>query len=485
MEVKEIFLLGELFERVQLENIFADGKTFVDSIPLSELSQIKDSYEKEKIQSNFSLKDFVSKNFTEPLEIESKTNQERIPLLEHLEKLWTDLTKEPAESNDSLIKLPYKYVIPGGRFREIYYWDSYFTMLGLEVSKKGDLIQNMVDNFSYLLSEVGYIPNGNRTYYLGRSQPPFFACMIQLLAQIKGPQIMVQYLDVLLLEHNFWMNSGRTIVLEETKILNHYSDKYDSPRPESFKEDFHLASEAKDFKVRCRDLRAGAESGWDFSSRWFKVENDFKTIHTTEILPIDLNCLLYNLEMLLMGCYYMNNDGAKAASYRDDALRRAGAINKYFWNEVKGFYFDYDHVAREQKNCMTLAACYPLFFNIASEQQAKSVAKKLKENFLCAGGLVTTMIDTGQQWDAPNGWAPLQWIAIRGLLNYHEDELAKTIAERWMNINERVFENTGKMMEKYNVQDETLLAGGGEYPAQDGFGWTNGIYLKLNSMYRK
>jgi len=119
---------------------------------------------------------------------------------------------------------------------------------------------------------------------------------------------------------------------------------------------------------------------------------------------------------------------------------------------------------------------YPLFVGIASQHQANAVANYVESNLLKSGGLVTTTIHSGQQWDAPNGWAPLQWVAFDGLMKYEQHHLAKTIAERWTMLNEKVFANTGKLMEKYNVEDLSKLAGGGEYAGQDGFGWTNGVY---------
>ena len=221
-----------------------------------------------------------------------------------------------------------------------------------------------------------------------------------------------------------------------------------------------------------------------FFSRWFEDGATLSTIHTTDIIPVDLNCLLFNLEETLGKAYHYAND-QQAQKYFDRSEKRKNALNTYCWNENEGCYFDYDHKAGKQTKSLTLATAFPLFFSIASPKQATSVAAALENHFLSPGGLRTTTVKTGQQWDAPNGWAPLQWIAIKGLLNYGHDELAKEIAGRWLTINEKVYTNTGKMMEKYNVVDINLEAGGGEYPAQDGFGWTNGVYLKLNSLFRK
>lgn len=491
MEIENIFSLGELFERVQLQNIFPDNKTFVDCIPKSKLSFIQERYEQEKNNKGFDLSHFVHENFLLPKDPSSGfvSNPER-PIIRHIEKLWDVLTRQPEISIGSLIGLPSPYVVPGGRFREIYYWDSYFTMLGLQVSKRFDLIENMIDNFAYLIDTIGYIPNGNRTYYLGRSQPPFFACMVQLLSEEKSEKMFVKYLPQLKKEYDFWMQGRneisnknpflrRVVLMPDGNILNHYWDENDTPRPESFKEDVELAHSAKDKKVMYRHLRSAAESGWDFSSRWFKDKKDFSTIHTTEIIPVDLNCLLFNLEKTIEKAYRLSGNSSSAEEFETLASKRAHSIEKYCWNEKMGFYFDYDYIENKQKDSFTLASAFPLFFNIASKEQADKVGMNLKEKFILPGGLVTTTESTDQQWDAPNGWAPLQWVSIKGLINYKYDDLANELAIRWKNLNNKVYQNTGKMMEKYNVVTTDLTAGGGEYPAQDGFGWTNGVFLAL------
>ena len=492
--MQNIFSLGKLFERVQMENIFPDGKTFVDCTPLSALASIYALYEGQKDEPWFDLATFVHNNFILPktysTEYVSVTGR---PIVEHIEKLWDELKRQPEEEESSLIPLPHPYIVPGGRFREIYYWDSYFTMLGLQVSGKIDMIQNMVDNFSFLIDKFGYIPNGNRTYFLGRSQPPFYASMVKLLSEEKGENILVDYLPQLEKEYNFWMRGSeelnsmnlsvyRVTLMPDGNILNHYWDEHDTPREESFKEDVELAKDVTDKKTFLRNIRAACESGWDFSSRWFKDEKDFISIHTTEIIPVDLNCLLYDLEKTIVRAYQIANDNASAEKFASAANNRKQAIQKYCWNENEKFYFDYDYVAGKQKQSLTLAAAFPLFFKIATTEQAEGVSQFLQKYFLQPGGLQTTTVTTGQQWDSPNGWAPLQWTAIKGLTNYGFNELAKDIAERWMSINEKVYNNTGKMMEKYNVVSTDLAAGGGEYLSQDGFGWTNGVYLKLHSL---
>ena len=493
--MEDIFSLGELFESVQLQNIFSDGKTFVDCTPCYDLSEIQKKFEEQKSKHDFDLSKFVDENFILPKN--HSTGYESVkgrPITDHIELLWEELTRQPGEGETSLISLPHPYIVPGGRFREIYYWDSYFTMLGLQVSGKTEMIQNMVDNFSYLIDKFGYMPNGNRTYFLGRSQPPFYACMVKLLSDEKGENVLVKYLPQLEKEYNFWMRESeqldkknisvnRVALLPDGTILNHYWDEFDTPRPESYKEDIELAQDVVDKKTLFRNIRAACESGWDFSSRWFKNEKFFTSIHTTDIIPVDLNCLLYDLEKTIAKAYQLSKDNASREKFIAAANKRKAAIEKYCWNENEKSFFDYDYVAGKQKQSLTLAAAFPLFFEIATNEQAECVTTFLQKYLLPSGGVQTTTATTGQQWDSPNGWAPLHWIAIKGLINYGFTVLAKDIAHRWMNINEKVYNNTGKMMEKYNVVATDLEAGGGEYLSQDGFGWTNGVYLKLHSLF--
>jgi len=492
MDIKNIFSLGELFEKIQTGEVFSDSKTFVDCTPNSDFSSILNCYMEEKDKEGFNLTDFVSKHFILPTTYSTNYVPEKDrTITQHIEGLWDVLTRKTEESKNSLIPLPCPYIVPGGRFREMFYWDSYFTMLGLRISKRIDLVQDMVDNFAYLIDQYGYIPNGNRTYFLGRSQPPFFALMIQLLSEEKGENILIKYLPQLEKEHDFWMKGKhhisehipsvfRVTLMPDESILNHYWDESDVPRPEAYRQELALAKDLEEKNKLYRNLRAAAESGWDFSSRWFKNKDEFVSIHATEIVPVDLNCLLWNLEKTIAKAYTITGEKEQSKKFETFADKRKVAINKYCWNEETKFYFDYDYVSRKQTPSLNLGAAFPLFFKIASKEQVAGVEQLLKERFLFDGGLITTTETTDQQWDAPNGWAPLHWIAIQGLANYGYREIAVEIAKRWLALNKKVYKNTGKMMEKYNVVDIKLIAGGGEYPTQDGFGWTNGVYLALD-----
>ena len=496
MPAVEIFDMNPLFEDVQMNRILPDGKTFVDCLPKYTLEEINNNYLHQKNTPGFNLKKFITENFDLPVANTTAYNSDTSkPVAENIESLWNILTRNPDEKNGSLIPLPYPYIVPGGRFGEIYYWDSYFTMLGLKASGKHEMLENMVRNFSYLVDTIGYIPNGNRTYYIGRSQPPFYSLMVRLLASVKGEEILSSYLPQLEKEYRFWMKgtdelnktntaAQHSVRMPDGEILNRYWDENDSPRPESFREDVELSNESQqEQKELYRHLRAGAESGWDFSSRWFRDEKSFNTIHTTEIIPVDLNCLLLHLEQTIAEAYQLTSNNESAKKYNAFAEKRKAAIQKYCWNSEQDFYFDYDWVKGKQKQSFSLAGMFPLFFKISDNEQADKVAAVIKEQFIKPGGAVSTLVTTEQQWDAPNGWAPLQWITIMGLEDYGHHELAASIAHKWIKLNTDVFRRTGKLMEKYNVVDTNLEAGGGEYPGQDGFGWTNGVLLALIKKY--
>jgi len=175
----------------------------------------------------------------------------------------------------------------------------------------------------------------------------------------------------------------------------------------------------------------------------------------------------------------LKKEEEKAADFTDKANQRKAALSKYGWNEEQGYFMDYDFVQEKSTPIPSLAGMYPLTFQMATPKQAQASAKVIQEKFLMPGGVVSTLIDNGQQWDYPNGWAPLQWMTIEGLRHYQQNELANTIRQRWIDLNIKVYKNTGKLVEKYNVVDMSLEAGGGEYPVQDGFGWTNGVLLRL------
>ena len=485
---------GDVYVDVMMAEIFSDDKTFADAIPNYSTQTIIDNYEKGKQDPNFNLEDFVDHNFTLPTARSSgfQTDFSR-SIDEHVNALWPVLTRKPDEQDPgTLVPLPEPYIVPGGRFGEIYYWDSYFTMLGLEVSGKADMIQNMINNFSYLIDTIGFIPNGNRTYFLTRSQPPFYASMVQLLQDAKPNEpILANYLPYLEKEYAFWMNGQASVSAEQNavnhvvqladgEIMNRYYDQSKDPRAEMYQDDIELAeTSGREGAGLFADLRSACESGWDFSARWLEDPMDLSTIRATKIIPVDLNALLYNLESTLAAAYSAAENTEQAEAFTQRAAQRKAAIQKYCWDAERGFFMDYDYDKGTFTSVPSLAGLFPLYFGLATPEQAAAVAEVVEEDFLHFGGVVATLERTGQQWDAPNGWAPLQYITIAGLDRYEQTELAQEIAQRWISLNDKIYKSTGKMVEKYNVMDEGLEAGGGEYPLQDGFGWTNGVLLRL------
>lgn len=492
------FFESSLFHDVQVASIFTDSKTFADAYPKRSWSEIYADYQRNKVTDGFDLSAFVHQHFVIPETILLSNDTDKASVKNYIESLWPKLEKQPdVQASCSLLALSYPYIVPGGRFREIYYWDSYFTALGLNESGRQDIIQSMLLNFMDLQDTLGFIPNGNRSYYNSRSQPPVLGLMVEMVLQNfdvdqekNRNQFLKHCVQGLDKEYQFWMQDKEQLVGDTVAIkrvvkmpngvcLNRYWDDSAKPRPESYREDIEATEnipipKKSDFY---RNIRAACESGWDFSSRWLGIPDDLSTIQTTHIVPIDLNCLLYKLENLLSQFYAELLEKDLSIKFAKYAQIRSEAINQYMWDQQSCFYYDFDFVKNQKTSIQSLAACLPLFSQIASQQQAKHIAHTLEHSFLMEGGLVTTLNNTSQQWDAPNGWAPLQWFAVVGLMNYEFNPLSVKIMNRWMATVEQQFIADNNIMEKYNVQYSQHAAKGGEYEVQHGFGWTNGVSL--------
>ncbi|KMQ65765.1 trehalase [Chryseobacterium angstadtii] len=487
---KQLYIneIQALFDDVQRAEIFEDQKMMTDAVPMFSVSEINAEYEKKKKEKGFNLKDFVMANFDFLGAKISIHREGQLPIDEHIEKLWDELTRTAYEEKGTLLKLPKPYIVPGGRFNEFFYWDSYFIMLGLQVSGRTEMMENIVENCSYLIQNVGFVPNASRTHFLSRSQPPYFSLMLDLLFETtRDEKIYTQYHDTLEKEYAFWMNGEewlendscvkRVAKTKNGDILNRYYDAENAPRPESYLIDIEDSENAGEEFYR--NIRSACESGWDFSSRWFADGEHIQTIETLNIAEVDLNSLLWHLEKTLAQSSALLNLTEKENYFTQRAARRRQMIDTYFWDENTECYKDYHLKKHKNTPSEHIAALYPLFLGLADSKQAGSVAKIIAEKFLYQGGLVTTTKKSGQQWDLPNAWAPYQWLGFKAMKNYGFDELAEKIKNNWCGNVERVYSNTGKLMEKYNALDTETIAGGGEYPNQDGFGWTNGVYLKL------
>jgi alpha,alpha-trehalase len=488
----------ELFVEVQRQQVFGDSKTFVDCAPRRPPQLILQDYRAQRDLPGFDLRAFVAAAFEPPVPAHSGFVAVACqPIEEHIASLWPFLTRRPEQHPEggSLLQLPQPYVVPGGRFAELYYWDSYFTMLGLPGRGAGSLVQAMTENFACLIDTHGHVPNGTRTYYLSRSHPPVFALMTQLCEQ-RGGAAARHYLPQLLREHAFWMQGEgearpghpvhRVVALEDGTLLNRYWDGRNTPREESWREDVATAAQGtRPVEEVYRHLRAAAESGWDFSTRWLAQDEAgqpstaLASIRTTDLLPIDLNCFLHELERHIAALAEGAGDAATTVAFRSRARARGEALHRLHWDAAQGIFVDYDWRLSRRRCCITAATLVPLFCGVATQAQAGAVARAVRARLLAPGGVGTTEWASGEQWDRPNGWAPLQWMAVEGFARYGLQQLSREIRHRWLTSVRAVYAREGKLVEKYALRpteaEEATGGAGGEYPLQDGFGWTNGV----------
>ncbi len=484
-------LYGELFVAVQMTRVFGDGKSFVDARPKATPALIRARFDAERRLPGFSLPDFVHAHFALPGH--DAPSGPQLGIREHIRALWPQLLREHRQplDGDSLLPLPHPSVVPGGRFRELYYCDSYFTMLGLVADGRRDLAEGMLANFAHLITTYGFIPNSSRSYMLSRSQPPFFFKMVELLHADDPAAGFAAHLAQLQAEHAFWTDGEATLApgdghrravrTADGVLLNRYWDDRCTPREESWREDVLTGEAAKTGTGRTpadvwRDLRAGAESGWDFSGRWCADPADIATIETTSLAPVDLNALLAGLEAAIALGAARAGDATTASAFDARATQRRTLLQTRFWRADASHFADLNWRHAADPRPLTAAALLPLYLGLATPPQANAMAAQVQRHLLGANGVLTTALTTGQQWDAPNGWAPLQWMTARGLARYGHTALARDIAERWCASVHRVYLATGRLLEKYDVAEDKP-GGGGEYETQDGFGGTTGVFV--------
>lgn len=405
-------------------------------------------------------------------------------------------------------------IVPGGRFRETYYWDSYWIVRGLLVCGMSRTARNVVDNLLDDVRKYGFVPNGGRIYYLDRSQPPMLSEMVLAVFEAQQDGMWLRdALAALEIEYHFWMSARSTRVhykgvgaLTEPLILNTYGSSSRKPRPESYREDVHTAELAhlklgREMTDVYWGLRAGAETGWDFSSRWLGsaagTNFDLATINAGAVVPVDLNCILYRMELnlargnRLLARAQIAKEAASVNSDKYDrlAMRRLEAIHQVLWNEEEETFRDFriDQGAHSQVVSISDYAA-PLWAGIYGPQGLEDATRMLaslrRSRLLQAGGAETTNTRTGQQWDAPNAWPPMQLMLIEGLDRLaSEDHSAKVMADHLASSSLQnmlfTWQKTGYMQEKYDAKHPGHRGGGGEYTPQIGFGWTNGVALVL------
>jgi alpha,alpha-trehalase len=486
-------LFGDLLTEVQLRRLHPDGKTFVDAVPLRRTADIMADFERLE-RSDAAIRSFVSENFRLPSPAAVHSAHGERDLRRYITSIWPELIRAPAVATEdgSLLATDGPYVVPGGRFVEFYYWDSYFSLLGLIRDGHEELAKSIVDNVTSVIEQHGHVPNGTRSYYLGRSQPPLYFAMTQLVPAVT-PSAARRRLDAMIAEHRFWMRDAETLAPGQTAsrvvrmpdgaLLNRYWDDRDTPRDESFYEDVSTASASSQPPASVyRALRAGAESGWDFSSRWCAEGGTLATIRTQHVVPIDLNALLFGLETAIVRASEALYEHDTALRFSKVAKARRLALHRWLWSEDE-FFADYDLIENRTRDQLTAATLVPLFTGVATRSQAARIARATDRHLVGPGGLRTTLIETGEQWDWPNGWAPLQWIAFAGLHRYGHRRLADKIARRWVETVDGEFQRSGWIHEKYDVEQRRGGAGG-EYAPQLGFGWTNGVTAALIDILR-
>lgn len=438
-----IYCDSELLEFIQRSRIFIDSKTFVDMPTKRPVSQVLADFEaniKNKNSSEDEIKDFLLRNFDppgtemrvilptdwkqQPAFLENIKDRKLLVFARVIHEKWRSLVRSFDQSylckgcTASSFRLPAPFVIPGGRFREFYYWDTYWILEGLYVSEMCETAGHVIDNMLALINKFGFIPNGSRVYYLNRSQPPLFASMIERYMEeckkVDQKQFMQAALPLLEREYNFWM-SQRSFKLPDGSTLNRYQADLKGPRPESFIEDetsFQLSSNSSHFY---QSIASTAESGWDFSSRWFEDFKTIPTVRTSNILPVDLNAVLFGYEKTLSKYYKLfTNDAKKAETFEEAAKNRSQAMQKVFWNGT--VWLDYDVANGEP--CENLASLYmsglsPLWFHVPPEMNEEPFIVKALSRYeqllhKYAGGTPISSIVSGQQWDFPNVWAPVQ-----------------------------------------------------------------------------
>lgn len=513
----DVFCRGNLLHTVQMARLFNDSKTFVDMRMRHNPQDVMAAYS--KLPANSTRKiiaDFVKDNFLPPgNDLESWTPDDWIEkpsflssvadteLREfglHLNDLWKKLGRKirptalQFPNRSSLIVVDKPFIVPGGRFREFYYWDTFWTVEGLLVCQMNHTVKYMIDNFVQLVKEFGFVPNGGRIYYLNRSQPPFLIPIVELYLQATDDFAFVkEILPYLEAEYEFW-NINRTVPVNISGIvyqLNQYAADMNTPRPESYYEDIHTASGLKQPAKAYRDLASAAESGWDFSTRWFdKKTASFKSIRTTRVVPVDLNAVLFRNEITLQTFFQRAKDSKKAEKYNRLAVTRRQAMEVVFWREDKASWQDYDLDTKSTIDQFYASNVVPLWAGLhqGNVTRDRIVVHALRKVLDYPGGVPTSEVNSGQQWDFPNSWAPLQYFIQEGMANSNNEvlqEIALDLAQKWIRTNYKAWTSTKHMFEKYDARVQGTPGGGGEYGIQVGFGWTNGYALHLLKRYAK
>mmetsp|Transcript_2640 Transcript_2640/g.7939 ORF Transcript_2640/g.7939 Transcript_2640/m.7939 type:complete len:573 (-) Transcript_2640:216-1934(-) len=561
-----VYCQSSLLDAVQRLEVFGDSKTFVDLPLLVEPGRALAAFEalsdeektsRERVAAlvracfaaspDDELEPWTPDDWVaEPAALASVVGEQWRPWALDLNARWKQLGRRARQSPDfkasSLLAPPHPFVAPGGRFREVYYWDSFWIVKGLLACGMRGTAVNVADNLLCYVQTFGFVPNGGRLYYLNRSQPPLLSEIVVAILEDDfdfdfaaaashddddrrrqqqrnsrgeaAASLARRAVPLLEVEYDWWMRRGEHAVeLSGGHVLNRYWTASVDPRPESYREDLATAAEGG---VHA-SLAAAAESGWDFSSRWM-TDDDLSSTATDRIVPVDLNAIMLRFEANLALLHdfldsLLGHDGAAGTCWRraqqqqntedrreepsfssearesssssssSRRFRRAGAarrkaIEALLWRD--GCWTDLGG-----RPGRTYASDFVMLWagggdDLDDAAQAQVLAKLLP--LVQRGGVLTSLVDSGQQWDQPNAWPPLQYFIIRGLQRLRAPaahDLARTLRSRWLDSNYRAWAATGAMFEKLDAFRPGVGGGGGEYEPQLGFGWTNGVVLDL------
>ena len=412
---------------------------------------------------------------------------------------------EIAPGEHGLLYLPHPYVVPGGRFNEMYGWDSYFIQVGLLRDGRLALARSMAENFLYEVEHYGTILNANRTYYLTRSQPPFLTAMVwAVYERTRDRAWLRRAVPAIERYYRYWTTEPH-LVPGPGRGLSRYFDLGEGPAPEVVAaerdaegrthydrvREYYRTHEVTDYDESLyydagadrltplfyRGDRSMRESGFDPSNRFGPFGVD--AVH---YVPVCLNALLYRMEVEAARIMSELGEQAQAARWRERAAVRKARIDELLWDEAAGVYFDYNFRTGRRRPYLFATTFYPLWVGLASAKQAARVRASL-DRLEAPGGLLTSLERTGSQWDAPFGWAPLQLVAVEGLRRYGYHADADRLATKFIALVTKEFEEHGAILEKYDVvRRESDVAAGirfGYSSNEIGFGWTNAVFIEL------
>ncbi|KAH8271604.1 hypothetical protein KR018_010892, partial [Drosophila ironensis] len=522
----EVYCYGNLLHTIQMAKLFEDSKTFVDMRLNNPPAKTLEDFEalmtaKNNTPTAEDLKKFVDEYFSpkgteltawdptdwkeHPKFLDNVIDADLKQWGQDLNNIWKQLGRKMVDDVSkrpelySIIPVPNPVIVPGGRFIEFYYWDSYWIVRGLLYCEMYDTVRGMINNFKSMVQRIGFIPNGGRVYYWGRSQPPYLTSMVKSYVEFTNDyQFAIDSLDELEHEFEFFMNNHSVQVKGHDMAV--YRDSSTGPRPESYSEDvesakvFQTDAEKED---HWSELKSAAESGMDFSSRWFidsagGNSGNLTNLKCRSVVPVDLNSLLYWNAKLIAEFHTKAGNTAKAATYEEKAQKLFVAIKEVLWNPNVGVWQDFDLINQKHRDYFVPTNLWPLWVKAFNTTESKNISESvlayIKKNKLDSfpGGVPNTLNPTGEQWDYPNVWAPMQYGMVQALLNLETVDARKLgldWAYRWVLSNFKAYRDDLHMYEKYNAEVFGGHGGGGEYGVQTGFGWSNGVIIEWLAKY--